>query len=89
MRVQLLLLKNHYAGKSDYWINPAMIVYAETGSEKTDKPNVKINFTILHIAGGKEKIFVKESPEEINRIILSIRQDEVVKTEVKTSKSFK
>lgn len=80
--VQLLRLTKNTGG--EVWINPQQIIYAEIGKKKDapppdpkQKPAAKKGdefMTILHMTGKEGKIFVSESPAEINRIIKSVKR---------------
>lgn len=50
--------------KGNLWVNPEQIIYAEVAERKEDKSSM----TILHITGKDGKIFVKEHPDELNKI---------------------
>lgn len=67
-QVQLLRLTKDSGGV--LWINPYQIAYAEVGEKKDNKGKL----TILHMAT-KEKLFIKETPEELNKIIRSIKSE--------------
>ena len=70
-RTQLIRLTKN-KGTGNVWINPAQIIYAEQGEEKEskeEKDKTTKYITILHVAGREDKLFVKESPDEINKIL--------------------
>ena len=81
--VQLLRLTKTNGG--EVWINPAQIVYAEVAKKKEPEeaaPKQKTAgkkddgfMTILHVTGKEGKVFVNESPAEINRIIKSVKRN--------------
>lgn len=79
-RTQLIRLTKN-KGNSNVWINPAHIIYAEQGEEKEkDEKSKSPKFvTILHIAGHEDKLFVKEAPDEINKIIRNLKEEREVK----------
>lgn len=73
--IQLLRFKKHI-GTGNVWVNPEQMVYAEEAEKKEDKTK----FTVLHVTGKEGKVFIKEHPEEINKIIKSIKRE--IKIEV-------
>ena len=80
-RTQLIRLTKN-KGNANVWINPAQIIYAEQGEDKEtkdDKVKSPKYLTILHVAGREDKLFVKESPDEINKIIRSLKEEREVK----------
>ena len=77
----------------DVWINPMAIVYAEV-NEKKEEDNVKKDpkdkskpktYTVLHLMGQNDKVFINEHPDEINGIIRRL----VIEKEEKSSTSYK
>jgi len=80
-RTQLIRLTKN-KGNSNVWINPDQIIYAEQGEDKENKDE-KIKtpkfLTILHMTGREDKLFVKESPDEINKIIRNLKVEKEVK----------
>lgn len=77
----------------DVWINPQTIVYAEVNEKKEedtakkdpkDKGKPK-TYTVLHLLGNNDKVFINEHPDEINGIIRRL----VVEREVKEATSYK
>lgn len=86
-RIQLIRLTKNKSN-SNVWINPAQIVFAEQGEDKEgkdEKDGATRYLTILHVAGREGKLFVKESPDEINKIIRNLK----VEREVKEVTSYK
>jgi hypothetical protein len=86
-RVQLIRLTKN-KGTASVWVNPAQIIFAEQAEDKENKdPKAKSPkfFSILHVAGVENKLFVKEAPDEINKIIRSLK----VEKEVKEVTNFK
>lgn len=84
-RVQLIRLNKNKGG--NVWVNPAHIIYAEQAEEKESKgakEKAKF-FTILHVTGHEGKLFLQESPEEINKIIRNLK----VEIEVKETVQYK
>jgi hypothetical protein len=80
-RTQLIRLTKN-KGNSNVWINPAQIIYAEQGEDKESKDEKVTSpkyLTILHVAGREDKLFVKEAPDEINKIIRSLKEEKEVK----------
>ena len=80
-RTQLIRLTKN-KGNGNVWINPSQIIFAEQGEEKDgqdEKEKGPKYLTILHVAGREGKLFVKESPEEINKIIRSLKEEREVK----------
>ena len=80
-RTQLIRLTKN-KGTSNVWINPAQIIFAEQGEEKDskdEKDGAAKYITILHVAGREGKLFVKESPDEINKIIRNLKVEREVK----------
>jgi len=80
-RMQLIRLTKN-KGNSNVWINPDQIIFAEQGEDKEskdDKAKTPKYLTILHIAGREDKLFVKESPDEINKIIRNLKVEREVK----------
>jgi hypothetical protein len=80
-RIQLIRLTKN-KGNGNVWINPAQIIFAEQGEEKEgkdEKDNTPKYLTILHVAGREGKLFVKESPDEINKIIRNLKVEKEVK----------
>lgn len=72
MPVQLLRFKKATGG-GEVWVNPEQVIYAEAHEKKEDKSKL----TILHVTGKEGKLFIKESPEEVNRIFRSIKEETV------------
>ncbi len=80
-RTQLIRLTKN-KGNSNVWINPAQIIFAEQGEDKEskeEKEGAPRYLTILHVAGREGKLFVKESPDEINKIIRNLKVEREVK----------
>lgn len=80
-RTQLIRLTKN-KGNANVWINPAQIIYAEQGEDKESKDEKDKSpkyLTILHVAGREDKLFVKEAPDEINKIIRSLKEEREVK----------
>ena len=80
-RTQLIRLTKN-KGNVNVWINPAQIIYAEQGEEKESKEakdKATKFLTILHVAGREDKLFVKETPDEINKIIRNLKEEREVK----------
>lgn len=78
-RTQLIRLTKN-KGNNNVWINPAQIIYAEQAEDKESKDEKAKSpkfLTILHI--GEDKLFVKESPDEINKIIRNLKAEKEVK----------
>lgn len=80
----------------DVWINPMAIVYAEVNEKKEETPSTPTTkkdqaalkpktYTVLHLMGNNDKVFVNEHPDEINGIIRRL----VIERETKHSTSFK
>ena len=79
----------------DVWINPMAIVYAEVNEKKEETPSTPAakkeqdlkpkTYTVLHLLGNNDKVFVNEHPDEINGIIRRL----IIEREVKQSTSFK
>lgn len=67
--IQLIRLTKS-TGAGVIWLNPQQIIFAEQTEKKEDKSKL----TVIHVTG-KEKLFVKESPEELNKIFRSIKAD--------------
>lgn len=73
---------------ANLWINPEHMIYAEQYEKKPPAPSTPpavkdpktareaqpVFETILHMAGKEPKIFVKEPPEEINKILRSLKR---------------
>ena len=86
-RTQLIRLTKN-KGNAYVWINPEHLIYAEQGEEKDgkdEKDTTPKYITILHVTGFDGKLFVKESPDEINKIIRNLK----VEKEVKEVTSYK
>jgi hypothetical protein len=78
--VQFIKLTKNLGG--EVWVDPSRIIYMEVGTskelatkeadkdpkKKTDPPG-PTSMTIIHVNGAKKELFVKESPDEINKII--------------------
>ena len=80
-RTQLIRLTKS-KGTSSVWINPTQIIYAEQAEDKESKDEKSKTpkfFTILHVTGQENKLFVKEAPDEINKIIRSLKAEKEVK----------
>lgn len=80
-RTQLIRLTKN-KGNGNIWINPDQIIFAEQGEDKETKDAKDKSpkfLTILHVAGREDKLFVKESPDEINKIIRSLKVEREVK----------
>ena len=80
-RTQLIRLTKN-KGNGNVWINPAQIIYAEQGEDKEskeEKDKTPKYITILHVAGHEDKLFVKETPDEINKIIRNLKEEREVK----------
>lgn len=80
--VQLLRLTK--TNGQELWINPHQIIYAEVGKRDQSKepaakdsktPKKEEFITILHVTGKDGKVFVTQSPAEINKIIRSIKRN--------------
>lgn len=57
------------------WANVTNISFVETGERKADKKK----YTVVHFMGsGEQKILVTEGPEEINNMMLKIREIKIV-----------
>jgi hypothetical protein len=78
----------------DVWINPMAIVYAEVNEKKDDdvpKTNDKDKnrppktYTVLHLLGSNDKVFINEHPDEINGIIRRL----VIEKETKQATSYR
>jgi|GEM_PF-7078242 len=67
--VQLLRFTKS-TGKGTIWINPEQVIYAEPVESKDNKGPM----TVVHVTGKEGKVFIKESPEEMNKIFRSIRK---------------
>lgn len=67
--MQLIRLTKSNDG-GEIWVNTDLIIYAEPAEKKVDKAKI----TIVHMSG-KEKLFVKENPAEINKISRSIKKE--------------
>lgn len=81
--LQLIRITKDKGG--NVWINPDQIIYAEQGKKDKDndgdkKPGKQEFLTIIHIAGPEPKLFVKETPEEINKILRSMKHMKKVET---------
>jgi hypothetical protein len=75
----------------DIWVNPLAIVYAEVNEKKDedapkkdDKTRSK-TYTVLHLMGSNDKVFINEHPDEINGILRRL----VAEKEVKVVTSYK
>jgi len=80
-RIQLIRLTKN-KGTGNVWINPAQIIYAEQAEDKESKEAKDKSprfLTILHVAGREDKLFVKEAPDEINKIIRNLKVEKEVK----------
>lgn len=80
-RTQLIRLTKN-KGNNNVWINPAHIIYAEQAEDKEGKDEKSKSpkfLTILHITGQENKLFVKEAPDEINKIIRNLKMEKEVK----------
>lgn len=80
-RIQLIRLTKN-KGAANVWVNPAQIIYAEQAEDKESKDEKDKSpkfFTILHVTGHEGKLFVKEAPDEINKIIRSLKVEREVK----------
>ena len=80
-RTQLIRLTKNKGG-SNVWINPDQIIFAEQGEDKESKDEKSKTpkfVTILHVAGREDKLFVKEAPDEINKIIRNLKVEKEVK----------
>lgn len=77
----------------DIWVNPMSIVYAEVNEKKDDDAPAKDDksktrqktYTVLHLLGNNDKIFINEHPDEINSIIRRL----VVEKEVREAVSYR
>lgn len=70
--MQLLRFTKH-PSKTAIWINPEHMIFAETFEKLEGKETIK--GTILHVSGKEGKVFIRESPEEINKIVRSIKKE--------------
>jgi hypothetical protein len=80
-RIQLIRLTKN-KGNGNVWINPAQIIYAEQAEDKESKEAKDKSpkfLTILHVSGREDKLFVKEAPDEINKIIRNLKAEKEVK----------
>jgi hypothetical protein len=80
-RIQLIRLTKN-KGTANVWINPAHIIYAEQAEDKEAKDEKDKSpkfFTILHMTGNEGKLFVKEAPDEINKIVRNLKVEKEVK----------
>lgn len=80
-RTQLIRL-NKSKGNGNVWINPTQIIFAEQAEDKDSKDEKDKSpkfFTILHVTGREGKLFVKEAPDEINKIIRNLKVEKEVK----------
>ncbi len=80
-RTQLIRLTKN-KGNGNVWINPDQIIFAEQGEDKESKDEKDKSpryLTILHVAGREGKLFVKEAPDEINKIIRNLKVEREVK----------
>lgn len=68
--IQLIRFKRNI-GTGNVWVNPEQMVYAEEAEKKEDKTK----FTVLHVTGKEGKVFIKESPEEVNNILRKIKRE--------------
>ena len=60
----ILLEFQKLSGKGSHWINPDNISSVASGKDKDGK-----DYTVLHMNSQSEpKIFIKEKPEELNKI---------------------
>lgn len=75
----------------DIWVNPMAIAYAEVNEKKDEEAPKKDDkhrsktYTVLHLLGNNDKIFINEHPDEINGILRRL----VAEKEVKTITSYK
>jgi hypothetical protein len=80
-RIQLIRLTKN-KGTGNVWINPAQVIYAEQAEDKENKDAKDKSprfLTILHMAGREDKLFVREAPDEINKIIRNLKVEKEVK----------
>lgn len=68
------------------WINPEQIIFAEQYEKKKDTTTPPVKDpktakeakqafeTIVHVTGKEPKLFIKESPDEINKILRSLKR---------------
>jgi hypothetical protein len=76
MAVQVLKFTSAFKEKEYIWINPEQVIYAETGEKKDSKDSkVPVKYTVVHVTGKDGKVFIKESPEEMNRIFRSVKKE--------------
>jgi uncharacterized protein YlzI (FlbEa/FlbD family) len=65
------------------WINPEHVIYVEQADRKsapaTDPAPPKKEgtgkLTIVHVSGKEGKVFIKESPEEMNKIFRTVKKE--------------
>lgn len=72
--LQLIRLTKNKGG--NLWINPEQIIYVDQGEEKTEgekKPGKPQMITIIHTSS--KDLFVKEPPDEINKILRSMKRE--------------
>lgn len=70
--IQFVRFAKH-KGEGYVYIIPEKMIYAET-FEKTEQGKV-VKGTIIHVDGKEGKVFVKETPEEINAILRKLNID--------------
>lgn len=73
--MQLLRFTKVFGDKANIWINPDQIIFAEVGEKKEEGKKEMVKYTVLHVTGKEGKVFVKEHPDEINKIVRSIKRD--------------
>jgi hypothetical protein len=82
--VQLIRLTKTKGG--NVWVNPEQIIFAEQYEKKPETPAAPVKDaktaaaakpvfeTILHVTGKEPKLFVKEAPDELNKILRTMKR---------------
>jgi ribosomal protein L35AE/L33A len=65
-----------HKGDGSVWIVPEHIIYMEPFEKKEGDKLVK--GTIVHVSGKEGKVFVKEHPDEINKILRTLDREGLI-----------
>jgi hypothetical protein len=60
--------------EGNIWIVPEHIIYSETGEKKEPGKKEPTKYTVVHVTGKDGKVFIKEHPDEINRILRGMKK---------------
>jgi hypothetical protein len=75
MAIQFVRFTEAYK-QEPIWIIPEQMIFAEVVEQKDTKTkHVLGQMTVMHLAGKDAKIFIKELPEEINRILSKLEDN--------------